>query len=312
MIDTSIRTGATMADTDRESWRVVLFSDFAGLIVSMHDILRTSGHRIVAVMTAAPPARRAGAADYLSVVEAATSLKIPVVVSNRRAGWPALVRAFEPDLIMSAGFLWKIPGEVIATPRLGTINNHGGLLPRNRGANPVGWAFRNDDGRQGWTVHRMTEEWDTGPVLAQRWLEYGDDDNIDTILPRYIELIPETVRDALDAVARSEPGTPQDESLATDAPLFEPEWRFINWSRPARQIHNQVRSWAPGRGSPAGAYGVVDGRELLILRTRLVSDADAGNAAPGTVIERDDDSILIQTGDGPLRIVAWRDGNEGM
>jgi methionyl-tRNA formyltransferase len=158
----------------------------------------------------------------------------------------------------------------------------------------------------------MTEGWDAGPILSQRSLPYGDDDTFDDMFPGLIDLVPGTIRDALDAVARGEPGTPQDESLATDAPLFEPEWRFIDWSRPARQIHNQVRSWVGGRGTPKGAFGNVDGRELLILRTRLVSDADAGNAAPGTVIERDDDSILIQTGDGPLRIVAWQDGNEGV
>jgi methionyl-tRNA formyltransferase len=303
----------TMAEANRESWRVVLFTDFGGLAVTMmQQVLQASGHRLVGVMTAPPPKKRAGAADYLSVVETAVALGIPTVVSSKRAGRPDLVRALEPDLIIVTGFLWKIPGDVIAIPRLGTINLHGGLLPRNRGANPVGWAFRNDDGEQGWTVHRMTEEWDRGAVLAQRSLTYGDDDDIESILPRFIELIPETVQAALEALARGEPGTPQDESRASEAPLFEPEWRYIDWSRPARQIHNQVRSWTGGRGTPKGAYGAVDGRELLILKTRLVSDGATADAPPGTVIARDDDGILIQSGDGPIRIVTWQDGNEGV
>jgi methionyl-tRNA formyltransferase len=302
----------TMGEADRESWQVVLFTDFGGLFITMmQQILQASGHRLVGVLTAPPPKKRAGAADYLSVVETAAALGIPTVVSSKRAGWPALVRALEPDLIIVTGFLRKILGDVIAVPRLGTINLHGGLLPRNRGANPTGWAFRNDDGKQGWTVHRMTEEWDRGAVLAQRSLTYGDDDDSDSIRPRFIELISETVQEALEAVARGEPGTPQDESLATEAPVFEPEWRYIDWSRPARQIHNQVRSWVGGRGTPKGAYGTVDGQELLILKTRLVSDGPTADVTPGTVIARDDDGILIQTGDGPIRIVTWQDGEMG-
>ena len=112
---------------------------------------------------------------------------------------------------------------------------------------------------------------------------------------------------ALERVARGEPGEVQDETQATYAGLFEDEWRLIDWSRPARAIHNQVRSWLGFREIPAGAFGRLDGETLQITKTRLLTTQSSPESisVPGTILSRDGEPLVVQCGDGPLEIVAW-------
>ena len=111
----------------------------------------------------------------------------------------------------------------------------------------------------------------------------------------------------MERVARGEQGDPQDESQATEAGLFEDAWRVIDWSQPARTIHNQVRSWIGLRDIPLGALGEIDGETLQITKTRLVPAGPTKQepAPPGTVLRRDGERLIVQCGDGPIEILAW-------
>ncbi len=62
-----------------------------------------------------------------------------------RAQIAPLLRVYEPDLALCAGFPWKIPADAIAVPRHGIVNGHPSLLPRYRGPSPVSWAIRNGE-----------------------------------------------------------------------------------------------------------------------------------------------------------------------
>ena len=108
-------------------------------------------------------------------------------------------------------------------------------------------------------------------------------------------------------MARGDPGDPQDESQATEAGLFEDAWRVIDWSQPARTIHNQVRSWIGLRDIPSGALGEIDSETLQITKTRLipVESTQQAQVPPGTVVRRDGESLIVQCGDGPIEILKW-------
>jgi methionyl-tRNA formyltransferase len=180
-------------------------------------------------------------------------------------------------------------------------------LPRHRGPNATGWAFRLGDTETGLTIHRLTPEFDTGPVLAQARVPITDDDSLSTLIAKIVDHAPGLLRQALERVARGEAGDAQDESLATEAGLFDDGWRTIDWSQPARTIHNQVRSWVGLRDIPLGALGEIDGETLQITRTRLLANEPPaqGSAPPGTVLRRDGESLVVQSGDGPIEILAW-------
>jgi methionyl-tRNA formyltransferase len=290
-----------------ESWRIVVFTNMpGGMIYSLvNEVVRPLGHRVVGVVTSPGPKRRRSP-TYLEVV-AAVPPGTDVIVSNHPARWAAMLAPLQPDLIISGGFPWRIPADVLALPRLGAINFHDALLPRHRGPNATGWAFRMDDTETGLTIHRITPEFDTGPVLAQVRVPITDDDNLSTLIAKIVDHAPGLLRQALQRVAQGEEGEPQDESQATEAGLFEDAWRIIDWTQPARTIHNQVRSWVGLRDIPLGALGEIDGETLQITRTRLVPHelTNQEPAPPGTVLRRDGEHLVVQSGDGPIEILAW-------
>jgi methionyl-tRNA formyltransferase len=290
-----------------ESWRILVFTNMPGgfIYTLVDDVVRPFGHRVVGVLTTPGPKRRRSP-TYLEVV-AAVPPNVDVLVSNHPQRWAAMLAPLRPDLIISGGFPWRIPADVLALPRLGAINFHDALLPRHRGPNATGWVFRLGDAETGVTIHRVSPEFDAGAILAQSRVPVGDEDDWSTVLAKFVAVMPELLRYALRRVAAGDPGEPQDERLATEAGLFEDAWRQIDWSQPARVIHNQVRSWVGLRDIPPGALGSLDGQNLQITRTRLPPpEAARGKSlSPGTVIRRDGDLMVVQTGDGPLEIVSW-------
>jgi methionyl-tRNA formyltransferase len=285
------------------SWRVVHFTDFGGQIVPLIlGELERQGHRLVGVVTGPGPRRRRNDA-YLDVVRDVPR-GIDVLVTTHMGRLAAMLEPLRPDLILVSGFLWRVPPDVLRLPPLGVINLHGGLLPDWRGPNAWGWAFRVGDPALGSTVHRMDQGFDTGPILARLPVPIGDDDDIDTLFPRLVATVPVVLSQALARVAAGDPGEPQDESRAGYAPLFTDDWREIDWARPARAVHNQVRSWIGARGTPRGAFGVIDGQRVLVTKTRLVGDP-ATSPGPGAAVHRDGGTLLVGCGDGPLEVLAW-------
>jgi phosphoribosylglycinamide formyltransferase-1 len=90
----------------------------------------------------------------------------------------AELAAFEPDLVVSAGFM-KIVGPAVLEAFGGRlINTHPALLPAFPGAHAVRDALAAGAAVTGATVHVVDAGVDTGPVLAQREVEVlpGDDE----------------------------------------------------------------------------------------------------------------------------------------
>jgi methionyl-tRNA formyltransferase len=272
-----------MGDTpvrDPAGWRLVVFTTLPGgkARAFVDEIVRPLGHRIVGVVAAAEPQRRRRAAA-LAVVTAVRP-GVDLIVSTHPERWAAMLRPLRPDLLISAGFPRRIPDDVLALPRLGAINFHDAPLPRHRGPNATGWAFRLGDPETALTIHRLTSEFDAGPILAQAPVPITDDDDVVSLTAKLRAQAPALLRQTLARVAPGDPGEPQDPSQATDAGLFEEAWRSIDWSQPARTVHNQVRSWIGLRGLPPGALGQIDGQTLRITKTRLLPTAAEQPAPP--------------------------------
>src|SRR5918994_3299775 len=185
-----------------ESWRIVVFTNIpGGVIYSLVDeVVRPLGHRVVGIVTTPGPKRRRSSA-YLEVV-AAVPPGVDVIVSNHPERWAAMLAPLRPDLIISGGFPWRIPADVVALPRLGAVNFHDALLPRHRGPNATGWAFRLGDTEMGLTIHRLGPEFDTGPILAQVRIPVTDEDDFTSLMAKVVAHAPELLHQALERVAR--------------------------------------------------------------------------------------------------------------
>ncbi|SDM84004.1 methionyl-tRNA formyltransferase [Allokutzneria albata] len=270
--------------------RVALVSFRADLFVSLQAGCRAAGHEIVlcAVGRSSRPGGRATAgigakvSDVVPVMPTGVDLLLPGDVD----GLVNALRGYRVDVVVVCGFSWRVPTIALAAAGLGFINIHASLLPRYRGPAPVQWALRNGDPDIGLTAHWMDERIDTGNVIVQRGgiplPEYVTFDGLWPMLGPEIERL---VADALDRAASGSRGEPQDESQATYAGALEEAYSYIDWSRPARSVHNQVRTFYFGAGI-AGPFAELDGRWVRVVRTRL-------EPGPGVRVQCADEPIWI-------------------
>lgn len=296
-----MRSHTSLSPTER--WRMALFTNVPFGFDLFRPCIESLGHKVVVVVTTPGPKRRRNT-DYLDVV-ASIPPSVDVMVTNCPKRFATLLAPYQPDLIVSAGFPWRIPADALTLPRLGAVNLHPSLLPRHRGPHPIEWAFRSGDTQTGFTMHELQTEFDTGAILSQQVVPIEDDDDGLSLLDRITGQATKLFAEGLSRVANGLPGIPQDETLATYAGPLEAEFRQIDWSRSAREIHNQVRSWTGLRGVAAGAIGTIDGVQHTILKTRLLPATTSGDAIPGTVLARENEELFVQCGDGPLAIVTW-------
>jgi phosphoribosylglycinamide formyltransferase 1 len=110
-----------------------------------------------------------------------TFVEVPADYPDRAAWDSAMtsqVRAFDPDWIVSAGFM-RILGPGFVDAYAGRIvNTHPALLPSFPGAHAVRDALAHGVQVTGCTVHLVDHGVDTGPILAQRAVDVrpGDDE----------------------------------------------------------------------------------------------------------------------------------------
>jgi methionyl-tRNA formyltransferase len=245
--------------------------------------VRGLGHEVVALLTA----RNRRNPDALVELFADPPSGLDVLLPHSRHSVGRLLGAY-----------------AIAAPRLGILNGHPSLLPRWRGPNPFGWTLRVGEPELGFTWHLMDAELDTGPVLAQGSTPLDDDDTRETLFEKLQPLTGGLLAGALERLEAGDRGDPQPTEGATWAPVFEEEFAEIDWTRPAREIHNQVRSWfLPTRSGVSGAHTTLDGQRVKVTRSQLVR-GEFPPAAPGTIVAQEDGALLVQCGDGPLRVLA--------
>ena len=263
----------------------------------MTERLAALGHDVVGLVTMPTPRRPELHERFLA------ESPVDVHVVRSAADVATILRALDADLGVCSGFARRLPREALAAPPLGVLNGHPSLLPRWRGPNPFGWTFRAGDDVFGYTFHLMDADFDTGRVLAQGATPLSDDDSVETVHELLAPLVDDLLPRALERVEGGDAGDPQSSEGATYAPVFEDAFAEIDWTRTAREVHNQVRSWfLPTVGGLFGAHATLDGQRVRVKRTQI---APGGvEAAPGTVVARDDGaSFVVQCGDAPLRVL---------
>lgn len=271
-----------------ERWRIAIISMVQPVVERLVPHLRELGHEPVGLVTARIDRTTEHVLSHETVPP---GLDLLFAADKWRV--EPLLRALDPDLAICWGFAWKLPQAALDVPRLGAINLHPASLPRHRGPIPLAWALRDGDGRFGVTWHRMDAELDTGGVLAQDTIPIEDDDcDILEIGPKLGAAAFRLLPRVLERVAAGDAGDEQDHSAATWAGHFEEDdYARVDWSWPARRIHDQVRAWqlTMGMYEIVAPVAELDGERLRLVRTSLVDREGARR---------------VECGDGPLWIVA--------
>jgi methionyl-tRNA formyltransferase len=215
--------------------------------------------------------------------------------SARDPAFLAELRALEPDVCLVASYGELLDEEFLSIPRLGSLNVHGSLLPRHRGASPVQAAILAGDEETGVSIQRVVMALDAGDVLLERRTPIGPEETAGELFARLAELGAEAALEALDRLADGTARfTPQDPELVTVCKKIVKAAGAIDWSRDATSLARLVRAMNPWPGARTTAPG---GKPLVVQRAAEVS----GAGAPGELIEAGE-RCVVACGSGALEL----------
>ncbi len=212
------------------------------------------------------------------------------------------VRRAAPDFLFSFYYRRMLGPALIEAAKRGAFNMHGSLLPRFRGRAPVNWAVLKGESETGATLHEMVAKPDAGRIVDQQAVPIGPDDTAREVFARVTAAAETVMRRSLPklldgtAVLR-----PQDLAAGSYYGGRRPEDGLIDWSRPAREIHDLVRAVAPPY---PGAFSRIGSATLRVLRTRLEPGRKPRSGGPGLYCEGGE--VFADCGDGGvLRLLEY-------
>jgi methionyl-tRNA formyltransferase len=203
-----------------------------------------------------------------SVADLARERRIEVVMPDdpNAAEFVGRIRALKPDFLFSFYYRLMLKRELLAIPKRGAFNMHGSLLPKYRGRAPVNWAVLHGETQTGATLHEMVEKPDAGRIVDQEAVAILPDELAVEVFRKVTGAAERVLRRSLpqlvdgSAVLRA-----QELSRGGYFGGRRPEDGRIDWSAPAKRIHDLVRAVAPPY---PGAFTEIEGKKLRVLRTR--------------------------------------------
>src|SRR5581483_5047413 len=242
-----------------------------------------SGHEIVAVVTQPDrPAGRGRAPTPPPAKVFALEHGLAVLQPGNVSSPPSVerLRGLEPDVIVVAAYGQILRERVLEVPRRGSLNVHASLLPRHRGASPVAAAILAGDEVTGVTIMEVVRALDAGPMVAKAEEPITPHDTTGSLEARLAEKGARLLVDVIDdwAAGRIVP-EPQDDSLATYAPMLRRQDALIDWALPAVDLWRRVRAFNPW---PV-AHTWFGDAEVRILEAWPLKEESG--APPGTVLD---------------------------
>jgi methionyl-tRNA formyltransferase len=231
------------------------------------DILIQNGYHIVGVITATDKLGGRGNKQLIQspVKQYAIKHHLPVLQPEKLKSpeFVAALRAWNADLQIVVAFR-MLPEIVWNMPRLGTMNVHGSLLPKYRGAAPIHWAVINGEKETGVTTFLLKHEIDTGDILLSKKMFISENETTGDIHDRMMLLGANAL---LESVQKVESGNiqliPQPDIEATHAPKLFHEMCEINFNRPVSEVHNFIRGLSP---NPT-AWTILNHLKLKVFKT---------------------------------------------
>jgi len=262
--------------------------------------LAAAGHDIAGVVTRTDkPAGRGRTVAAPPVKVAAQELGF-TIFQPKRAKDPefiGMLRTLTPEAIIVAAYGQILPKEILTLPKFGCVNIHASLLPAYRGAAPINWAIIRGEQETGITIMMMDEGMDTGAILMQESIPIGPEETAGALKEKLASLGAKMIVTALPLLESGKlTPVPQDGTKATTAPLLKKGDGLIDWHLSAREIHNRVRGLSPW----PGAYSLLDKNMVKIIASGVLD----GTGEPGSLYERDKNTLVVGTGSGLLRILS--------
>lgn len=231
---------------------------------------------------------------------------IPVLQPDRirKPEWIEKIKELKPELIVVAAFGQIIPKDILDVPEYKSINIHGSMLPKLKGASPIQYAILEGYKKTGATIMIMDELMDHGPILTQQEIELDEKETSETLFkkmsPIGAGLLMATLPDWISGKLQPQE---QNHNEATLTKIISKEDGKIIWSETAEKIERQVRAFNPWPGTFC-IFKDQSGNEkrLKILDADVANREETTNKNFGYLHSDDKSNLLVNTGKNCLKL----------
>ena len=258
--------------------------------------LLEAGEDVTAVFTQPDKPRGRGMRESFSPVKAlAVERGIPVYqpVTFKDGAATELLRTLAPELLVVVAYGRILPQAFLDVAKYGSINVHGSLLPKYRGAAPIQWAVLNGDAVTGVSTMYLDHEMDTGDVIYTDQTPVGEFETAGELFDRLAvmgaDLLVRTLRDI---EAGTAPRTPQDHSQATYTRLLTRDDSPIDWNQSPRAIIKHICGLEPWPVATAELGG-----QTFKIHAADYSERTT-HKAPGTIVAAGKDGVTVACAGG--------------
>lgn len=278
--------------------------DFA--VPTLNQIVE-DGHEVVAVITQPDRAKNRGMKlQYSPVKECALSYNIPVLQPDKirkNKDFLEEYKNLKPDVAVVVAFGQILPKDVLEIPKYGSINVHGSLLPKYRGAAPIQWAVINGEKVTGVTTMYMDEGLDTGDIILKKETEILENETSGELYDRMKILGAEALSETLKLLESGNIKRQKQGDNFSYAPMLTKETGIIDWHKNTKEIISLVNGVNPW----PGAFLEINGKKFKIHKVLETN----GNGVAGSIISSDSKSgLVIATSDGAIEIVEIQPENK--
>ncbi|PJZ82545.1 methionyl-tRNA formyltransferase [Leptospira meyeri] len=197
-----------------------------------------------------------------------------------------------------------VPENVFRDPKFGSINLHGSLLPKYRGASPVQSFLLSGEESSGFTIQFLAKEVDSGDIISQKSWKVESEETTASLLQSITkEGGAELIRLLRELESKGSPwvAKPQNAAEATHCKKITASDRPITWSEPAKNIHNRIRALYP---DPL-AVTEFRGKKLILITSFLLKEDEEPvpippGLSPGSFFLYQKKRLFCLCGDGNL------------
>jgi methionyl-tRNA formyltransferase len=211
------------------------------------------------------------------------------------------VRGLAPTLLVTVGWSWPLPADLLVMPRHGAVGFHASLLPRNRGSAPVNWALIRGDTLTGNTMVMLAPGVANGDIVDQREITIAPDDTCGTVFDKVADSGARMLREHLPALLT---GTaPRRRQVVhhfdRKLPVRTADMDVTSFDRTSVEVYNWIRALTR---PCTGAFTHMWGERVTLWNAEALPDRRT-LAPPGTVLGVDREGVIVTTSTGAVRLL---------
>ncbi|MDD5251259.1 MAG: methionyl-tRNA formyltransferase [Patescibacteria group bacterium] len=251
------------------------------------------------------PAGRSAAPQKSPIALAADQRHLTLMQPERLRGndeFRSAITALNSDFIIVAAYGKILPPELLAIAKHGTLNLHGSLLPKYRGASPIQAAILAGETETGVSLMLMDAELDHGPVYAEARLSIGGADSYGSLATRLSHAAADLLADHLEKIAEGQLAPQeQDHDAATYTRIIAKEDGRADWEHAtAVELERRLRAYAPWPG--LFTFWTRNGRVLRLKIIAAQTVTDSVGHRVGEVFSTPDGSPAVAAAEGALAL----------